>query len=322
MLRVKVPVSECIDEVLEYISTIESEEGSWQSVCESLKKLKNKVLKEEEYRKNQGTWFNYIDFLNYTPEEEMKKYTIMMTNGMKELTNSFIYLADTCCNVRVFKDLVTRFGSKNMFKEMNQENKERLLLALVQRAPGMNWKEMENNEEYMTKMAWDCCMSIDGDYNYTGGDYTVETVEWSDAEGGYFEDDSYNPDKNEPWRGWHRYENVMDVLNFVLEKGMMEDFDGTQEFCQKMIREFNADTHLRKIEQLLTKRDEGTYCDRFGAYEQHTETMMELLLPHLDIHKLLKAINDDVHLKWDKLNYTYMVLKYGDVTSWNNKISE
>jgi hypothetical protein len=47
MLRVKVPVSQCIDEVLQYISEIEGEKDSWQSVCESLQELKEKVLKEE-----------------------------------------------------------------------------------------------------------------------------------------------------------------------------------------------------------------------------------------------------------------------------------
>jgi len=48
MLRVKVPVSQCIDEVLQYISKMERDEDSWQSVCESLKQLKKKALKEEE----------------------------------------------------------------------------------------------------------------------------------------------------------------------------------------------------------------------------------------------------------------------------------
>jgi hypothetical protein len=48
MLRVKVPVSQCIDEVLEYISEMEKGKDSWKSVYESLKKLKSKVLKEEE----------------------------------------------------------------------------------------------------------------------------------------------------------------------------------------------------------------------------------------------------------------------------------
>lgn len=48
MLRVKVPVSQCIDEVLQYISEMENKEDSWQSVCESLKELKEKVLNEEE----------------------------------------------------------------------------------------------------------------------------------------------------------------------------------------------------------------------------------------------------------------------------------
>lgn len=48
MLRVKVPVSQCIDEVLQYIFKMERGEDSWQSVCESLKQLKKKALKEEE----------------------------------------------------------------------------------------------------------------------------------------------------------------------------------------------------------------------------------------------------------------------------------
>jgi len=48
MLRVKVPVSQCIDEVLQYLSEMEKGEDSWKSVYESLKQLKNKVLKEEE----------------------------------------------------------------------------------------------------------------------------------------------------------------------------------------------------------------------------------------------------------------------------------
>ena len=48
MLRVKVPVSQCIDEVLEYISEMEKGKDSWKSVYESLKQLKKKVLKEEE----------------------------------------------------------------------------------------------------------------------------------------------------------------------------------------------------------------------------------------------------------------------------------
>ena len=47
MLRVKVPVSQCIDEVLQYISKMEDGEGSWELVCESLKELKEKVLKKE-----------------------------------------------------------------------------------------------------------------------------------------------------------------------------------------------------------------------------------------------------------------------------------
>ena len=48
MLRVKVPVSECIDEVLEYISEMDKGKDSWKSVYESLKQLKKKALKEEE----------------------------------------------------------------------------------------------------------------------------------------------------------------------------------------------------------------------------------------------------------------------------------
>lgn len=47
MLRVKVPVSQCIDEVLQYISKMEDKKGSWELVCESLKELKKKALKEE-----------------------------------------------------------------------------------------------------------------------------------------------------------------------------------------------------------------------------------------------------------------------------------
>jgi len=47
MLRVKVPVSQCIDEVLQYISTMEDKKDSWESTYESLKELKEKVLKEE-----------------------------------------------------------------------------------------------------------------------------------------------------------------------------------------------------------------------------------------------------------------------------------
>jgi len=48
MLRVKVPVSQCIDEVLQYISKMEDNKDSWGSVRESLKQLKKKVIKEEE----------------------------------------------------------------------------------------------------------------------------------------------------------------------------------------------------------------------------------------------------------------------------------
>ena len=47
MLRVKVPVSQCIDEVLQYIRKMEDEGDSWQSVYESLQKLKEKVLDKE-----------------------------------------------------------------------------------------------------------------------------------------------------------------------------------------------------------------------------------------------------------------------------------
>ena len=47
MLRVKVPVSQCIDEVLQYISKMEDKEDSWELVCESLKQLKKKALNEE-----------------------------------------------------------------------------------------------------------------------------------------------------------------------------------------------------------------------------------------------------------------------------------
>lgn len=52
MLRVKVPVSQCIDEVLQYILYSEMEgredkEDSWYSTYESLKELKEKVLEEE-----------------------------------------------------------------------------------------------------------------------------------------------------------------------------------------------------------------------------------------------------------------------------------
>lgn len=47
MLRVKVPVSQCIDEVLQYISKMEDREDSWESVCKSLIQLKEKVLNEE-----------------------------------------------------------------------------------------------------------------------------------------------------------------------------------------------------------------------------------------------------------------------------------
>jgi hypothetical protein len=47
MLRVKVPVSQCIDEVLQYISEMEDKKDSWGSVYESLKELKEKVLNKE-----------------------------------------------------------------------------------------------------------------------------------------------------------------------------------------------------------------------------------------------------------------------------------
>lgn len=47
MLRVKVPVSQCIDEVLQYISEMEDDQDSWESVCESLKQLKEKILSEK-----------------------------------------------------------------------------------------------------------------------------------------------------------------------------------------------------------------------------------------------------------------------------------
>lgn len=47
MLRVKVPVSQCIDEVLQYISKMENKQDSWELVSESLKQLKKQALKEE-----------------------------------------------------------------------------------------------------------------------------------------------------------------------------------------------------------------------------------------------------------------------------------
>ena len=52
MLRIKVPVSQCIDEVLDYIFHSEmkgkkDETDSWYSTYESLKKLKKKVLNRE-----------------------------------------------------------------------------------------------------------------------------------------------------------------------------------------------------------------------------------------------------------------------------------
>ncbi len=53
MLRVKVPVSQCIDEVLQYLlySEMEGREDKsdpWYSTYELLKELKYKVLDEEE----------------------------------------------------------------------------------------------------------------------------------------------------------------------------------------------------------------------------------------------------------------------------------
>jgi hypothetical protein len=53
MLRVKVPVSQCIDEVLQYLlySEMEGREDKsdpWYSTYELLKELKDKVLDEEE----------------------------------------------------------------------------------------------------------------------------------------------------------------------------------------------------------------------------------------------------------------------------------
>ena len=53
MLRVKVPISQCIDEVLQYLlySEMEGREDKsdpWYSTYESLKELKYKVLDEEE----------------------------------------------------------------------------------------------------------------------------------------------------------------------------------------------------------------------------------------------------------------------------------
>ena len=47
MLRVKVPVSQCIDEILQYISQIKTEDDSWQLVSKSLQELKKKALNEE-----------------------------------------------------------------------------------------------------------------------------------------------------------------------------------------------------------------------------------------------------------------------------------
>ena len=53
MLRVKVPVSQCIQEVLDYIQYSEMEgevdpTDSWYTTYQSLKELKEKVLDEEE----------------------------------------------------------------------------------------------------------------------------------------------------------------------------------------------------------------------------------------------------------------------------------
>ena len=53
MLRVKIPVSDCIQEVLDYIyySEMEGKEDetdSWYSTYELLKELKEKVLDEED----------------------------------------------------------------------------------------------------------------------------------------------------------------------------------------------------------------------------------------------------------------------------------
>lgn len=53
MLRVKVPISQCIDEVLQYLlySEMEGREDKsdpWYSTYELLKELKDKVLDEEE----------------------------------------------------------------------------------------------------------------------------------------------------------------------------------------------------------------------------------------------------------------------------------
>ena len=53
MLRVKVPVSQCIQEVLDYIQYSEMEgevdpTDSWYTTYQSLKELKEKILDEEE----------------------------------------------------------------------------------------------------------------------------------------------------------------------------------------------------------------------------------------------------------------------------------
>ena len=53
MLRVKVPVSQCIQEVIDYIyySEMEGKEDetdSWFTTYQSLKELKDKVLDEED----------------------------------------------------------------------------------------------------------------------------------------------------------------------------------------------------------------------------------------------------------------------------------
>tara|TARA_B110000196_G_C21019803_1_gene602188 strand:+ start:449 stop:628 length:180 start_codon:yes stop_codon:yes gene_type:complete len=53
MLRIKVPVSQCIEEVLDYLLYSEMEGGEdktdpWYSTYQSLLELKEKVLDEEE----------------------------------------------------------------------------------------------------------------------------------------------------------------------------------------------------------------------------------------------------------------------------------
>ena len=57
MLRVKVPVSQCIQEVLDYIQYSEMEgevdpTDSWYTTYQSLKELKEKILDEEEMLDN------------------------------------------------------------------------------------------------------------------------------------------------------------------------------------------------------------------------------------------------------------------------------